>query len=543
VEARLKKQLEALGRVLRRALLLRALTKCWAAAAAVGLGIVALQSLAGRRFHGNIWLLPVAVGAILASIVLLRRKQRVGNVQALVRALEPRQPEVQHLLLTAAEQRPAQGFAAFSFLQLRVIEAVLEHPRRMAWERELRRRLALARIGHAGALLTLAVTVFALNRGVPSGGSVLGLISGDEIVVSPGDTRVERGTGLVIAARFGGAPPAEATMVLNSASGKESRIPMARRLADPVFGASVPEVSEAGVYHIEYRGKRTRDFKILVFEFPALVRADATLRYPAYTGLTNCAIRDTLRVSAVEGSRLSYTLQLNKPVTRARLVGKEHSLALTPQNEPVALLPDFVLTNTARYTLELFDAEGLSNKFPTLFIFQVLTNQPPEVKLVFPRGDQRVSRLEELHLQAEASDDFGLLKYGIGFGVAGQEPRFIELGQAAPAHIKRQFEYLIALEQLDIAVDQAMTYFAWAEDYGSDGQARRTFSDIFFAEVRPFDEVFRPDSSGSEEGESQAGNPGSSGNERVKLAELQKQIVVATWNLQRRKIGAATSKP
>jgi hypothetical protein len=230
-------------------------------------------------------------------------------------------------------------------------------------------------------------------------------------------------------------------------------------------------------------------------------------------------------------------LQLNKPVVRARLAGRDESLALAVQSNAVALLPDFLLTNSAHYSLELVDAEGRSNKFPTEIVFQALTNQRPDVKLVFPRGDQRVSRLEELQLQAEASDDFGLLKYGVGFGLAGQEPQLIELGQSAPANTKRQFSYLIPLEKLGVDVDQAVAYFAWADDYGPDGQPRRTFGDMFFADVRPFDEVFRADQSGSGEGGNQNRGQGG-GNERVQLAELQKQIAVATWNLQRDKAGA-----
>jgi hypothetical protein len=442
------------------------------------------------------------------------------------------------LLLAAAEQGAAGAHAGFGFLQLRVIEEALAHPRLEVWRRQLEQRLAFARIGHAGALLALLAIVLALTRGATHGASGFGPLIGDEITVTPGDTQVERGTGLVIAARFGSTPPAEATLVLNSGSGRESRIPMARRLADPVFGASIPEVSQAGVYHIEYGRRKTRDYGIAVFEFPALVRADAQLRYPAYTGLTNRTIPDTLRVSAVEGSRLSYNLLLNKPVTKARWVGKEHSLALAAQTNAMAVLPDFLLVTNARYSLELTDAEGRTNKFPTDFILQALTNQRPEVRLVFPRGDPRVSRLEELQLQAEASDDFGLLKYGVGFGVAGQEPQFIELGWSAPAQAKRRFDYLIPLEKLGVDVDQSVTYFAWADDYGPDGQSRRTFSDIFFADVRPFEEVFRPDQSGSGESGDQNGSQGGGGNERVRLADLQKQIVVATWNLQRKKAGS-----
>jgi hypothetical protein len=379
-----------------------------------------------------------------------------------------------------------------------------------------------------------------LNRGSSHGATMFAGASREEVTVTPGNTQVERGTPLVVTARFDGAAPAESTLVMRYANGKETRLPMARRLADPVFGATIPEMSETGLYHVEYRGRKTSEFKVTVFDFPALVRADAELRYPAYTGLTNRTIRDTLRVSAVTGTRLNYALQLNKPVVRARLIGKEQTLTLATPSNALALLPDYVLTNSAKYSLELVDAEGRSNKFPSDFVLQALTNQRPVVKLVFPRGDPRVSPLEELQLQAEASDDFGLLKYGIGFGIAGSEPQFVELGQTAPANAKRQFTHLISLEKLGVEVEQAVAYFAWADDYGPDGQPRRTFSDMFFAEVRPFEEIFRTDESGSSESGDQQGNQSGQGgaNERVRLAELQKQIVIATWNLQREKTGA-----
>ena len=146
--------------------------------------------------------------------------------------------------------------------------------------------------------------------------------------MTPGDTQVERGTGLVVTARFGSTPPAEATLVVVSVSGKTKRLPMARQLADPVFGASLPDISEAGLYRVEYGTHQTRDYKIGVYDYPALTRADASLQYPEYTGLTNQTIRDTLRVSAVEGTRLTYTLQLNKTVGARASLARTGTLAL-----------------------------------------------------------------------------------------------------------------------------------------------------------------------------------------------------------------------
>jgi hypothetical protein len=229
-------------------------------------------------------------------------------------------------------------------------------------------------------------------------------------------------------------------------------------------------------------------------------------------------------------------------VARARFIGKEQALPLTLQSNAVAELNPFTLTNSARYSLELVDTDGRTNKTPVEFVIQVLPDRPPDVKIAFPRGDQRVSRLEEFQLQGEARDDFGLLKYGVGFSVAGQEPQFVELGQSAAANEKRQFTNQIALEKLGIEVDQLVSYFAWAEDYGPDGQVRRTFSDMFFAEVRPFEEIFRPDQSGG--AENQSGNQGGSqgGDQIPRLAELQKQIVIATWKLQRDKRGATSPR-
>jgi hypothetical protein len=193
------------------------------------------------------------------------------------------------------------------------------------------------------------------------------------------------------------------------------------------------------------------------------------------------------------------------------------------------------LTNSARYTLALQDADGRTNKFPTDFVIQVLPNRLPELKLVAPRGDQRVSKLEEIHLQGEATADFGLLKYGFGYGVAGGDPKIIEIGQAAQGRQKKTFDYLLSLENLGVDVDQVVAYFVWADDHGPDGQTRRTYSDIFFAEVRPFDEVFRQDQSGGSENENSGQGQQGGGGQGVKLAELQKQIVIATWKLQKEK--------
>ena len=544
MERRLHDQLARFDGMLRGARVSRQLSIVWILLAAAGVGVLAIKKFAGVQVSLLWWAICICAG-ISAVVILRRHSRRAADLNRVVGLLERRHPELRHLLSAAAEQQADPESGTFNFLQRRVIDEILQHRERWAWQRELQQSQSSARRRHALAF-TAAIVVIVVGIRSTAEHSATQPWFAREIEVVPGDTQIERGTGLVITARFGHGVPAEATLVVTAAGGQSKRIPLERHLADPIFGATLPQVSEDTVYRVEYGGDKTRDFKIGVFDFPALVRADAFLEFPKYTGLTNKSVPDTLRISAVEGSKLTYSLQLNKPVARARLTGKAGSLPLTVESNALATLSQYLLTNSARYALELVDLDGRTNRMPADFSLQVVTNRRPDLKLAFPRGDQRVSKLEELQLQAEAADDFGLIDYGIGFGVAGQDPKFLELGPPAKANEKRQFGHLVALEQLGVDVDQVVAYFAWADDYGPDGEVRRSFSDMFFAEVRPFEEIFRRDQSGASESQNQQqqqqGQGQGQGNDSSQLAEKQKEIVIATWKLQQQKGGAPAAR-
>jgi hypothetical protein len=537
MEARLQRELAAREQTLRQTRFARELTRACLASAVLAAMLLLVRIFTGWK-SPILFFVPLAVGLVVLVIVRLRAARVSHDPRTVISALEQEHPELRHLLSAAAEQKPDPVSGEYRYLQLRVVEEVLRHPRRILWKQDLEAKLMAARKKNAVAWGALLLLLVALKNGSLHIHSVAASQQAEGITVTPGDTEVERGTSLVISARFGRDVPAEATLVLVSASGKTRYIPLERHLADPVFGGSLSEVSEAGIYHIEYAGGKTRDYKISVFDYPALVRADAHLRYPDYTHLTNRTIPDTLRVSAIEGTRLTYELQLNKPVAHARLVGHDQTLELQVTNNSVVMLSEFPLTNSARYSLALEDAQGRTNRFPSDFVLVALTNQRPDLKLAFPHGDQRVSKLEEIQLQGEATGEFGLGKYGIGYTVAGKDPQLVELGQAAQSGQKRSFKYLLALEKLNVEEDQVVAYFVWADDVGPDGKTRRTFSDIFFAEVRPFEEIFRPDQSGS------AGNEsgGQQGNRGTQLAQMQKDIIIATWKLQQEKFSAANTK-
>lgn len=533
IEPFLRSQLEPVALRHRRLQLWRRLAACWAVAALVGLSFILLERLTGWSSPLTLPLLALGTG-LAAFIGWQRSRNWQPDFRQIARQIEQKHPELHALLLTAVEQEP-DATGGLNYLQERVVrEAILESQKHEWIEAIPGRHLRWMQGAHLAALLAL-LAVFTQLRSPMTGGGRHGR-EAKGIAVTPGDALIERGHGLAVLARFTGQLPAEVTLVIGPNPQESRRIPLAKSLEDPVFGVSIPEVTTDLIYHVEYSGQQTRDYKIRVFEHPRLERADARLAFPEYTGLPEKKIEDTRRISAVEGSRLDLSLHLNKRVASAKLIAKDKSVVplVTETNRAAVSLGNFSLQASQSYELQLIDAEGRTNKVPAQFVFDVLKNRTPELKFAFPRGDQRVSPLQEISFQAEAWDDFGLRAYGLTYTLAGAEPKTITLGDAAAANEKRAFNHLLRMEELSAQPDQFLSYFVWADDIGPDGQVRRSSSDMYFAEVRPFEEIFR-------EGPSAEGQAGQqAGNESTKLAELQKQIISATWKLQRQ---SGSSRP
>jgi hypothetical protein len=138
--------------------------------------------------------------------------------------------------------------------------------------------------------------------------------------------------------------------------------------------------------------------------------------------------------------------------------------------------------------------------------------------------------LEEIAFEGTVWDDFGVSAFGLAYTVAGSETQVIDLGRTVAAKAKQGFTHLVRLEDLKVKPDDLVSWYLWADDVGPDGAVRRTTTDMFFAEVRPFEEIFRE--SQEMQGEPPEGQAGR-GEQTRKLAELQKQIIAATWKLLR----------
>ena len=120
-------------------------------------------------------------------------------------------------------------------------------------------------------------------------------------------------------------------------------------------------------------------------------------------------------------------------------------------------------------------------------------------------------------------------------------PVDVVLAENAAAQKRHNLAHLIRLEDLEAQPDELLTYHFWGEDFGPDGSVRRSMSDMYFAEVRHFDDIYRqgqPPPGGQSPAAAAAGQNAQAAQ---KLAELQKEIINATWKLIRRESGLRLS--
>lgn len=566
------RRLEDVARRVRQMRLAMQLAAVWLVGAAVAMLALWVGHNEDRSVGG--WL-PAIVCASLAvgAICVLRAWRAESDLRQLARRVESAFPDLDASLLTALDQRPS-GDGRYGFLQENVLRKAFFHSYKNRWTEIVpTRRLVFAHAANAAsaALLVAALVALAMFRPTPSAVEAA-VISFDVAKVTrdyraeiePGNGEVERGSSLLVLARFKGELPPDATLVYQfdaaekppdaglatagaAADSDVRQVAMTKSLDDPVFGGRIAAIARPLSYRVVYADKASPAYRVTVFDYPELVRADALLAFPAYTGLEEKLVQDVRRVSAVEGTRLTLTCALNKPVADAELVevaaqdAQAERIALAPvEGQANAYAATLTLDRSRRLELRLVDADGRANRQKAEFTINALPNRPADLKLIAPAKDVEASPIEELDVRASAWDDFGLARVGVSYAIAGQPPVDVVLGENVPGKQHRPVEHVIAFEQLAAEPDQLLSYFFWAEDIDPQGTPRRTSSDMFFVEVRHFEEIFRQgeqptDSQMAErQRQQQQQQGGQNAQQAQQLAELQKQVINGTWKIIRR---------
>ena len=367
--------LRGVARELRAMRLHRRGIKRWAVVAVAAFVLLQLRAdIAAFAPYALPVLVVLLAGAIIRSI-MVARADKLDYAEA-ARVVEDAFPELKQALRTAAEQEPGEG-GRFNFMQLRVISSALKHADLNDWKRQPKNRTRNFFAGHAA--------IFALALALTLGPALLELAHKEfpvpqitlphaSVTVSPGNAEVERGSVVAVSATFAGHVPHEAQLTWRQPDGQTGTVAMGRSLSDPIFAVTLPAVNNDVTYSVKYAinpmlggDTATDEYTLKVFDQPSLLKADATLDYPAFTGLPKKTIPDTRRVSAITGTQLQYDFTMNKPMKDVTLTDdKGNTVPVTATNaERTHFSANLTIAQSENLTMHLADDAGRPNPEPT----------------------------------------------------------------------------------------------------------------------------------------------------------------------------------
>jgi hypothetical protein len=229
---------------------------------------------------------------------------------------------------------------------------------------------------------------------------------------------------------------------------------------------------------------------------------------------------------APAGTAVRLHVFADRPVATGRMSfsnGTSMELAAASPTEVTAALR---ITQDGSYRITLADRDGVTDGAQNEYFIRVLDDRPPDVHIVKPASDRSVTALEEVEIEAQADDDYGLERVELVYAIRGQTEHVVPLDvpkRATSATVR----HMMYLEDLGVRAGDFVSYYVRARDITKGVRPNEGKSDIFFLEVRPYEQEFALQQSQSMAG---AGYSGSIDD----LVNAQKQIVVATWKIDRR---------
>ncbi len=456
--------------------------------------------------------------------------------------LEEHEPSLQAEIISAIEASRlavSDNSPHSKLLVDRLVQSAIAKCEAIDWGRNVERS-PLRRYAATFAVIALAaIALFTLGpRFLRHGLSALLVISGNvqaaapyRIDVTPGNATVPRGVDQTITATLAGFDASDAAlMIRKSADQPFERLPLVRsenagtahKYEGMLFDLSAPID-----YFVEAEGVKSPIFKLKVVDLPYVQKLELEFHFPAYTGLAPKKIEDGGDLAVLKGT------EVRVKVTPTMVARGGQILVHDTLKVPLAVAADGTLTGAFTadkdgfYRFELDATTGEHVAGSPQYTIDVLSDQAPTVSIAKPGRDTSASPIEEVVVEARAEDDFGVKDLELVYSVNGAAEKSIRLFDGKNRLAEVTAGHTFYLEELDVKPGDFVSYYARAADNDQGGGKKQT-SDIYFLQIRPLRKEFR-------RAESQGGGGGGGGaqNQVGALSQQQRQIIAATFNVNR----------
>jgi len=454
----------------------------------------------------------IGFGVVLPLLRLNRRRA--------ARAAENVYPGFEERLITFAEAKEDKG----PFLELLADDALSR-----VHNAEPERVVTLGSIlGFFATAAVMLVLMGWLTGGAPGflghGSSLLwagGANRGDQpfygIEVLPGDKTVRRGGDQLITAKLLGFQTERVRLFARFDSAtKWEEVAMQAEPGGIGFEFLFGGVPEPVDYYVEAGAVRTEQFRLNVVDLPKVKSIQVTYRYPEWIGRADLVEEDGGDLRAIQGSEADLVIETDKPLEEGRLVLDDSTeITLTGREENRVF-------GTVRIERDgLYHVAALSQnervRLSGDYFIEARQEEEPSIRIRRPGRDYRASPIEEVTLELEAADDYGLREMSLRYSVNGGPERRVDLLERTNVN-EAGGETTLYLEEHKLVPGDLVSLYAVARDARTSSQ-----TDMYFIEAQPFEREYSQSQ--------QSGGGGGGGQEdQNRISPRQKEIISATWN-------------
>jgi hypothetical protein len=465
----------------------------------------------------------VAVGTVVRGLWPLRRVPADAQV---ARFIEEHAPALEDRLVSAVDVTRSRTKASLADLMLRdAAKRVRDLDPETIVAAESLRRAGFQAAASVLALLVILVSGRHIARQAIDAVWLTAFPSRLALEVTPGNAHIKAGAPLVIQARLAGnRAPIIAQVQIADGEGWRGAEMVTDAPGD--FRLGMDAVTAPFKYRVLAGTVTSPTYEVTVARPPRVTRIDVDYAYPEGLKLPPRTERDGGDIYAPAGTDVRLHVFTDRPAATGRMaLGHGSSIAFAA-DKPTELTAALKVVDDNSYRVALADTDGLASEGETEYFIRTLEDRPPEVRVLKPASDRSVTRLEEVDIEAQAEDDYGVDRLDLVYSIRGGDERTV------PLKIPRQAttvngRHTLFLEELDIKPGDFISYYVRARDITRGTRPNEARSDIFFLEVKPFEQEFALAQSSSMAGAGASGNIDD-------LVAAQKDIVVATWKIDRR---------
>ncbi|TKJ33421.1 MAG: hypothetical protein CEE38_20685 [Planctomycetes bacterium B3_Pla] len=230
-------------------------------------------------------------------------------------------------------------------------------------------------------------------------------------------------------------------------------------------------------------------------------------------------------LQVVRGSGVTLDIQADDKLKEVAVTGLDGKTITRQLNGAEQFSFHFTADRQGSIKFDLVNEQGLANDgLPDLEVI-VKTDEPPQFKLISPDGDYLATDVASVPIRFKITDDFGLDSAKLCLEIPGRQPQELTIPLEEGARSK-EHSYTIELEEYKLTVGDSILFHAEATDIdtGSAPAGRTSSSDMYFIEIRPYRQSWRPRPGG---GPGQGGMPPPV--ELLNILEYTRAILKKTW--------------